>query len=305
MRLFKNRGDIYVPKTKFKSDVEQKVLISILAFIIVFTTVFVIFIGFKYDFSAKKFFTPDDLKVVAVENDDVLPQVSGKKNYLFIMNNEDTKEMYFCTVIQVDLDTLSYKAATIKNDTQIEGKKLSEIYANAGGAGVQTNLNAYLGINIDYYVDESVNNFSDWFDSLGKVNYILIDDVRYKDTSRYGFNIKLKSGEQVLDGDKASKLLRYFAGEGDNISAVNDIFLAALSQQINAENYDQREKLFNVFIENSETNFTVKDFTESVDGLKVLSDDTTGVNVYNVNTSCENGKLTEQSLSDIKAYFAK
>lgn len=294
-----------MPKTKFKSDVEQKVLISILAFIIVFTTVFVIFIGFKYDFSAKKFFTPDDLKVVAVENDDVLPQVSGKKNYLFIMNNEDTKEMYFCTVIQVDLDTLSYKAATIKNDTQIEGKKLSEIYANAGGAGVQTNLNAYLGINIDYYVDESVNNFSDWFDSLGKVNYTLIDDVRYKDTSRYGFNIKLKSGEQVLDGDKASKLLRYFAGEGDNISAVNDIFLAALSQQINAENYDQREKLFNVFIEKSETNFTVKDFTESVDGLKVLSDDTTGVNVYNVNTSCENGKLTEQSLSDIKAYFAK
>ncbi len=294
-----------MPKTKFKSDVEQKVLISILAFIIVFTTVFVIFIGFKYDFSAKKFFKPDDLKVVAVENDDVLPQVSGKKNYLFIMNNEDTKEMYFCTVIQVDLDTLSYKAATIKNDTQIEGKKLSEIYANAGGAGVQTNLNAYLGINIDYYVDESVNNFSDWFDSLGKVNYTLIDDVRYKDTSRYGFNIKLKSGEQVLDGDKASKLLRYFAGEGDNISAVNDIFLAALSQQINAENYDQREKLFNVFIEKSETNFTVKDFTESVDGLKVLSDDTTGVNVYNVNTSCENGKLTEQSLSDIKAYFAK
>lgn len=294
-----------MPKTKFKSDVEQKVLISILAFIIVFTAVFVIFIGFKYDFSAKKFFTPDDLKVVAVENDDVLPQVSGKKNYLFIMNNEDTNEMYFCTVIQVDLDTLSYKAATIKNDTQIEGKKLSEIYANAGGAGVQTNLNAYLGINIDYYVDESVNNFSDWFDSLGKVNYTLIDDVRYKDTSRYGFNIKLKSGEQVLDGDKASKLLRYFAGEGDNISAVNDIFLAALSQQINAENYDQREKLFNVFIEKSETNFTVKDFTESVDGLKVLSDDTTGVNVYNVNTSCESGKLTEQSLSDIKAYFAK
>ena len=305
MRLFKNRGDIYVPKTKFKSDVEQKVLILILAFIIVFTAVFVIFIGFKYDFSAKKFFTPDDLKVVAVENDDVLPQVSGKKNYLFIMNNEDTNEMYFCTVIQVDLDTLSYKAATIKNDTQIEGKKLSEIYANAGGAGVQTNLNAYLGINIDYYVDESVNNFSDWFDSLGKVNYTLIDDVRYKDTSRYGFNIKLKSGEQVLDGDKASKLLRYFAGEGDNISTVNDIFLAALSQQINAENYDQREKLFNVFIEKSETNFTVKDFTESVDGLKVLSDDTTGVNVYNVNTSCESGKLTEQSLSDIKAYFAK
>ena len=213
--------------------------------------------------------------------------------------------MYFCTVIQVDLDTLSYKAATIKNDTQIEGKKLSEIYANAGGAGVQTNLNAYLGINIDYYVDESVNNFSDWFDSLGKVNYTLIDDVRYKDTSRYGFNIKLKSGEQVLDGDKASKLLRYFAGEGDNILAVNDIFLAALSQQINAENYEQREKLFNVFIEKSETNFTVKDFTESVDGLKVLSDDTTGVNVYNVNTSCESGKLTEQSLSDIKAYFAK
>lgn len=56
MRLFKNRGDIYIPSTKFKSDLEQKILFAVLAFIVVFTIVFLAIFGIKYDFSVKKFF---------------------------------------------------------------------------------------------------------------------------------------------------------------------------------------------------------------------------------------------------------
>jgi len=122
MRLFKNRGDIYVPRTKFKSDIEQKVLLSLLSFILIFTVVFVGFIAFKYDFSAKKFFKPDNVEVVEETDEEILPEVSGKQNYLFIMHNSQTNEMYFSAVIQADIDAVSYKICTLAADTDMNGK---------------------------------------------------------------------------------------------------------------------------------------------------------------------------------------
>lgn len=78
MRIFKNRGDFYIPATKFKSDREQKILLAILAFVVAFTAVFILIVGIKYDFSAKKFFTPKNINVEEIDNINVLPEVEGK-----------------------------------------------------------------------------------------------------------------------------------------------------------------------------------------------------------------------------------
>lgn len=305
MRLFKNRGDIYVPRTKFKSDIEQKVLLSLLSFIVIFTIVFVTFFAFKYDFSIKKFFKPENIEVVETVEDEILPEVSGKQNFLFIMHNSQTNEMYFSSIIQVDMDAVSYKICTLASDIDLEGKTAEEIYSSSGAAGLLKSFNEYFGISIDYYIDENVENYSDMFDSMGKVNFIVNEDIRYKDTSRYGFNIKIKSGEQNFDGDKMSKIIRYYTVKEKNYSAVNDILLQSLSQQLNKENYEKRERLFSIFIEKSETNITVKNFKEGIDNLKVLSSETTGVNIYNVETEYESSSLNEQSAANIKAYFSK
>ena len=304
MRIFKNRGDIYIPSTKIKSDLEQKILLILLAFGVAFTSVFLVIVGIKYDFSIKNFFAPDN--AVTKENNEIvsLPEISGKTNFLFIMNNSSMDEMYFCSVIQVDMDSIAYKVCTLDKATYSDGKSLSDIY-KAGGAGNVVNaVNSLLGISIDYYIDESVDEYKKMYDAFGSINYLVLNEIRYKDTSTYGFNIKLKAGNQSVNGDLASKLIRYYLSE-KNYETVNEIMLTALSQQINPQNYEKKERLFSSLIEQSKTNITITDFTKSENALKVLSSETTGVNVYSVAPVYESNTLTTESIENIRGYFNK
>ena len=65
MRIFKNRGDIYFSKTNKKKSTEQKILLIALTVIVLFSVVFMFIVGAKNDFSAKKFFEPEDLSTTA------------------------------------------------------------------------------------------------------------------------------------------------------------------------------------------------------------------------------------------------
>lgn len=305
MRIFKNRGDIYVPSAKFKSDLEQRTLLIFLSFIMVFTVVFVLIFGIKYNFSAKEFFTPESLKNQNEEIIEQLPEVNGKSNFLFVLSNKNINEMYFCTIIQVDMDTISYKVCTLSPETNADGENINSIYKTGGAGSVVNRLNSLFGIDIDYYIDESFEDYKDMFDAFGSVNYMVLEDVKYKDTSRYGFNIKIKEGEQKLNGDYSEKLMRYYVNQEKNYSAVNDMILASLSQQLNEENFEKRENLFSKFIQYSTTDITVKNFTDNIDSMKVLSSETTGVNVYNAEIQYEENSITSSSVNDIKGYFTK
>ena len=304
MRIFKNRGDIYIPSTKIKADIEHKILLILLSFLVAFTAVFLVVVGVKYDFSVKNFFAPN-IETTQENNDPVkLPSVEGKTNFLFIMNNSDTDEMFFCSVIQIDLDNIAYKVCTLDKETIIEGKSLLDIYSIGGAGSVLNAVNTLFNIHIDYYIDESLSNYKKMFDSFGSINYLILNDIVYKDTSTYGFNIKLKAGSQTVNGDGASKLIRYYLSE-KNYDTVNEIILASLSQQINPENYKSKENLFSSFIELSNTNITITDFTKSENGLKVLSSETTGVNVYSVVPVYEGNRLSTTSIDNIRGYFVK
>lgn len=305
MRIFKNRGDIYISTSRKKSDMEQKILLAVLVFIIVFTAVFLIIFGVKYNFSFKAFITPDDLK----EEDNVevqqLPQVQGKTNYLLLFSNENTDELYLCALFQTDMDTVSYKASAFSPNTVENGNSFSDTYKNLGAAGVSNSVSRLFGIDIDYYIDFDYTDYEDFYDYLGSVNYTVLNDVRYKDTSRYGYNIRISAGNQSLDGNSAVKLMRYYISQENNYTAVNDIILSAVSQHINSENYENRERIFSRFIEYTNTNITVRDFTAQQDNLTVLSSDTTGVNVYNVAVKYDNNNITSDSVSDVLGYFSK
>lgn len=305
MKIFKHRGDVYLPKPKFKSDMEQRALIIALISVVVFTSVFLLIVGIKNDFSIMKFFQPENVNVSVGTDAEELPEVQGKANFIFTLNNENTDELYFCTLIQVDLDTVSYKACTLDPNTNVEGKSLAEIYLKGGAGNVMNAVSQHLGISIDYYIDMNTDDFRKMYDSMGKVKYMVLDDVKYKDTSYYGFNIKLKAGEQNIDGGKATDLMRYYIVKEKNYEAVNDIFLASLSQQINEANYEKKEKLFSSFIDLSKTNITVKNFTENLNGMKVLSSETTGVIIYSAAPQYDGNNLTSGSIANIKGYFSK
>lgn len=305
MRLFKNRGDIYISSTREKADIEQKVLLIVLVFVVIFTAVFLLIFGIKYDFSVKNFFTPDDLQQQEEEVVQQLPEVQGKTNYLLILSNKNTQEMYFCSLFQADMDTVSYKSCTFSPQTVADENSVSQIYKNSGAAGVANSLSRLFGIEIDFYIDMDYSDYATMFDYLGSVNYTVLNDIRYKDTSRYGYNIRISAGNQKLDGDNAVKLMRYYVSQENNYTAVNDILLSAASQHMNEENYANRESVFSRFIEYSQTDFTVRDFTQKQNNLLVLSSSTTGVNIYSVPVIYEGKNLTSDSVSDILGYFSK
>lgn len=304
MRLFKNRGDIYIPSTKLKSDLEQKILFAGLAFVVVFTIVFLAIFGIKYDFSAKKFFKPNNLEIVEEDDTKTLPNVSGKNNFLFILNNKDTDDVYVCSLIQVDLDDLSYTVCTIDAETEIDGNKISDIYKRGNAGNVLNAVNSLFGIDIDYFVDQNIKQYRTLFDYMGDVNYTVAEDIRYKDNSYYGFNIKVAGGNQKIDGDLSSKLMRYYLTE-KRYDIVDDLILNALSQQINPENYEKKEKIFSRLIDNSVTNITIKDYNEADDQLKVLCDETTGAAIYFVSPVYDGNKISSKSINEIKGYFEK
>lgn len=293
-----------MPSAKLKSDLEQRILIALLVFILAFTAVFVLIFGIKYNFSAKEFFTPDDMVQNESYDVEVLPDVEGKSNFLFIMNNSNTDEMYFCSVIQVDMDNIAYKVCTLDKATVSEGSSLEKIYQSGGAGNVANAVSQLLNIEIDYYIDESVDDYKEMFDAMGSVNYTVLNEIRYKDTSRYGFNIKIKEGERSLDGDVASKIIRYYLSERD-YKTVSEIILTSLSQQINSECFDNREKLFVKFIDNSVTNITIRSFTEAADDMLVLSRETTGVNVYSASPVYNENEITAESINEIRGYFVK
>ena len=70
MKIFKNRGDIYLSKSRTGADREQHILLGILAAVLLVSVVVVLYVGAKNDFSAKKFFAPDQTVAISQTADD-------------------------------------------------------------------------------------------------------------------------------------------------------------------------------------------------------------------------------------------
>ena len=305
MRIFKNRGDIYFSKNNKEKSTEQKILLIALAVIVLFTFVFMLCVAAKNDFSIKKFFEPEDLSTTtAVEDSTVaLPQVSGKTNY--IVTVADNENLLFVELVQVDLDNKSYKICTLKSSTEYDGSTLGYIYAHSGVLNVKSATENMLSTTFDYYIDFQRDKFTEYFDSLGSVNYALVSDIKYKNNkSDVPFTVRMKAGEQVIKGTQAVNLVRYFL-ETNNQQSANDVLLTSLSKQINVDNFANKDSLFQDLVTKSNTNITVRDYSAADDDITVLCNSQNGISVYGVEVKYDKNKITKDTLQNAKGYFVK
>ncbi len=309
MRIFKNRGDIYFSKSNKEKSTEQRILIIALAVIIAFTVIFVLALSIKNDFSAKKFFKPENLNVtnqISVDNDGntEVPEVSGKRNYVTLVHKDD--ELLFAALVQVDMDNTSYKAAMLKAATEIDGNNLNEIYKSSGAENVKKAIDTYIGTAFDYYISMESSDFEDFFNELGTINYPILNDIKYRENnSPASYSLKIKSGEQNISGKYFVNLIRYYLDAENSSSQASELLLASLSQQLNSENAQISEKLFREFVSLSDTNISVRDFSLAGDRLSVLGNDLVAMGIYNAQTGYDGNRLTDDSLKKIKGYFVK
>lgn len=305
MRIFKNRGAIYFSKSNKKKSNEQKILILALVAIVCFTVVFLTALAISNDFSAKKFFAPDEPVSVSSQQEEqvILPKVSGKSNVMGLITKGN--KLLFASLIQVDMDSVSYKVCTLKPETEIDGVPLYKIFANGSALNVKNAVESLLSVEFDYYIQMESDDFADFYNKLGKVNYAVADDIRHKsDNLGVSYSVNLKESEQALNGSQAVNLTRYYLEKG-NTSAANDLMLCMWQQQLNADNYENGDKLFAQLISASSTNITVRDFASATNELTVLTSTEAGVGAYSASAQYSKNQITPESVQEIRGYFVK
>ncbi|MBR2133311.1 MAG: LCP family protein [Eubacterium sp.] len=306
MRIFKNRGDIYFSKVNKEKSIEQRFLVTALAAVVAFTAVFVIALGIKYHFSAKEFFAPEkEITYSAVETDEtlILPEVSGKTNFILTVNKED--ELLFVALIQADLDNVSYKATALKPETVYDGESLANIYKRQKTEKVKECVEQLLTCSVDYYVDINQKNFEEIFNDMGSVSVPVLSEIRYKNKdSAVPYSVRVRAGEQNIKGGDFVNLIRYFL-ENDMTSSAGELLLAGLSQHINPEFMEQKEEIYTDLVTNSDTNITVRDFSLADSAFVVLTNEKVGVGVYNAYAEYDGGEITPESLQNVKGYYSK
>ncbi len=310
MKIFKHRGDIYVSKAGYtKSSRETQVLLTLLSVIVVVTIVFLIFLSQKYS-SFSQFFAEGEISTSQNQSDNeneiILPQISGKTNYLILETDDDETLIHYAILIQSDKDNLAYKASALSPKTDINGSDISEIFNEGGGALLQSRLSEYFGFEIDYYAQFQTKNFVKFVNKLGNFVYTSPRDIRYDggiDDDTYTLHIN--QGEQKIDAKQFSNLLRYYCNDELNLTAANEVILYGFSELFNYDNYENSQSLFKLFINSSSTNITVRDFEKGKDSLMVFCYKNSDVTIYSCVAEYEKTKLTQNSVQDIKGYFNK
>ena len=308
MKLFKNRGDIYIPKTGKGSSKEAKILFILLVFIVIFTVVFVALLGHKYH-SAAEFFGEGEVTVTQnAENDEMnLPKITGKTNFLVMETDDADRTIHYMILVQADKGSVSYKAAALSTDLNLDGEKIKDIYSTGGGAALQARLTEYLGVEIDYYAVFDTSSFVEFTGKLGSIIYTVNEDIRFSgggEDDRY--TIHLNEGEQKLGGREITNLLRYYSSEKKDYFSESELALKALTGLLNKDNYEKSESLFRLFVKSAKTDITVRDFENGKNSIYVYCAENDAVTIYTVSSNYdENGALTPDSLKEIKGYFTK
>lgn len=306
MKIFKNRGDIYIPKSDYKRSREKNILLILLAVIVIITIVFVIFMNKNYP-TVSSFFADGEISTTApVNNDTALPQISGKTNYLFVETDDDETNLHYAVLIQADKDNLAYKVSTLSPQMTVNGKSLFKILSTDGGAGLQKALSEYFGFEIDYYACFKDNDFTNFADNMGKFVYKSDKDIRHDGGSGDDtYTIRLRKGESYLDGEDFSNLMRYYSVDTKNYSAANELVLYALTELFNEKNYEDCESLFRLFNKSASTNISVRNFEDNKNSVEVFCYKNTNITVYSCAPTYSGTDLTQDSLKDVKGYFSK
>ena len=307
MKFFKNRGDIYIPKSNYKKSKEEMILKILLVFIVLFTVVFIVLLSQKYK-SPSQFFGDGEVTTTqAAFEEEELPKISGKTNFLIFETDDSREIIHYIMLIQADKDSKAYKICSLSPETKIDNKSILEIYQLGGGASLQTKLTEYFGFEIDDYAEFENSSFVEFASKFGNMVYYSDKDIRFsggKEDDKY--TIHINEGEQNINGKELSNLLRYYSLEKKQYALENELFLSALVQLFNEENFEDCDSLFRLFIKSSTSNITVRDFENSKNALMFFCLKNMDITVYStVGDYNKSNILTAQSVKQIKGYFSK
>ena len=143
-------------------------------------------------------------------------------------------------------------------------------------------VNDITGLEIDKYITVDTKALRELVDAIGGVTFDVPIDMDYDDDTQ-NLHIKLKAGEQLLNGDKAEQLVRfrknnngtgypaaYGADDYGRMRTQREFIMAALKQTLQAKNILKLGEFIDIFNRNVETNmdlYQIKEYLPYIIGF--------------------------------------
>lgn len=254
--------------------------------LLVIIFIFVILAGAFFGFTMAKYNGDWKKSLTAVANFFLgVPET----RYVLIMGvSEDISTPLTDTIMLAGYNPKTQKAfiVSIPRDTFIgenessakASEKLNAQYKKSAENSVKE-VEELVGIDIDNYVVVKTSMLVDIIDTIGGVRFDVPIDMDYDDPTQ-DLHIHLKSGMQVIDGDKAEQLLRfrhnndgssYSYKYGDNdfgrMRTQREFIKATASQLLNIKNVTKIKNLINDVSNNLETDMKTKEMLTYIPNL--------------------------------------
>lgn len=190
-----------------------------------------------------------------------------KEGYYTILLAGTTDDYNTDTMMLCSVDTKQGKVniVSINRDTQIDvkagNKKINAAYGRMGELVMCQDVTEITGVPINFYVVVNMNAFKQMVDLIGGVQYDVPFNMVHPDLDKR-FDINLKKGDQLLDGNKALQFVRFRSTSENDFGRVNrqkDFLIAAMKQVMKKFTVDQITDYIEIFNSNVKTNMTVRE----------------------------------------------
>jgi len=183
------------------------------------------------------------------------------------------------TILYVDIQGDDISVIAIPRDLLVgERRKINEVYARGGADGLLKQVEAILGVPIDYYVIIKLDIFQNLVDALGGVQVDVPYNMDYDDNAGR-LHIHFRAGPQLMDGKAASDFVRYrhsLRGDIDRLDNVKRLAYAMLQRvkELNVRAVTKLPELADTFFTDVETNVSpalAREMALRVGGLELTT----------------------------------
>lgn len=266
-------------ETRRKENRKKKMYFAagFLAFLVVFGSIAAAMMYRMYQENGGSFFEPvESTQPVETGSEAesvefILPEVSGKENFLIACTPDDHSYVEFLVLVCVDMDQVTAHVCPLapSDPAQVQGttRTLSDHYQYAGSRQLQQAVAAMAGAPVDRYAVVTYSNFKKIFGLLGRsVEVNLPQAVTYESET---YSISLPAGTQSINADTALKLMRApVANAAENRATV---MCSVIDTFLTEKNIVKGNDLFAQIMDLIDTNITANDYAGWTDALTVLA----------------------------------
>lgn len=248
-----------------------------LAFLVVFGSIAAVMMYRMYQENGGSFFGPVESTQPPEASDEaesveyILPEASGKENFLIACTPDDHSYVEFLVLVCVDMDQITAHVCPLSpSDTaEVQGmsRTLSEHYLYAGGRQLQQAVASLGGIPVDRYAVVTYSGFKKIFGLFGKSVEVNLPQAVAYETETY--SISLPAGTQSVNADTALKLMRAPVSNAAENRAI--VMCAMFDTFLTEKNIVQGSELFTQVMDLIDTDITANDYAAWTNALTVLA----------------------------------